>query len=143
MSFLDRVTRTAAASLPYRTAVKTVKHHDPHTGQIVEGANALKFERFIFDALPHAERWLAVETQRAEEFAPIKNATGTDSPETARAAQIALHTEWLNRAGIDPRGHAVEISPLFALDAEELADRILSETVSAGGMIAGPKLFKS
>ncbi|MCI0704619.1 MAG: UDPGP type 1 family protein, partial [Planctomycetia bacterium] len=88
--------------------------------------NAVKFERFIFDALPHAERWLAVETPRAEEFSPIKNATGTDSPETARVAQIALHTEWLKRAGIDTKGHAVEVSPLFALDADELAAKIAS-----------------
>lgn len=136
VSFLDRVTRTAAGSLPYRVALKTVKHHDPQSGAIVEGS-ALKFERFIFDALPHAERWLAVETPRAEEFAPIKNASGADSPETARAAQIALHTQWLKRAGVETHGYPVEISPLFALDAEELAAKIAS-----GITITGPTVLK-
>jgi UDP-N-acetylglucosamine/UDP-N-acetylgalactosamine diphosphorylase len=143
--FLERVTRTAAGSLPYRAAFKAVSHFDPATGeQVTAGTepNAIKFERFIFDALPHAEKWLAVETPRAEEFAPIKNATGVDSPETARAAQIALHTEWLTQAGIDTRGHPVEISPLFALDADELAEKILGSTVPARAMLTEPTVFK-
>jgi UDP-N-acetylglucosamine/UDP-N-acetylgalactosamine diphosphorylase len=143
-AYLDRVTR--AAALPYRTALKAVAHYHPESGQTVTPAgkepNAVKFERFIFDALPHAERWLAVETPRAEEFAPIKNATGPDSPETARAAQIALHTEWLTRTGIDPRGHDVEVSPLFALDADEFAEKILSTTVRKGNAISGPTVFR-
>lgn len=145
LDFLDRVTRTAAGSLPYRAAFKAVAYFDPAAGQPVPAPkepNAIKFERFIFDALPHAERWLAVETPRAEEFAPIKNASGPDSPETARAAQVALHAEWLRRVGIDPRGHPVEISPLFALDPDELAEKILSQTAPPGTMITGPKVFR-
>jgi UDP-N-acetylglucosamine/UDP-N-acetylgalactosamine diphosphorylase len=145
--FLERVTRTAAGSLPYRTALKAVAHYDPNTHANVAAPpskepNAVKFERFIFDALPHAERWLAVETPRAEEFAPIKNATGADSPETARAAQVALHTEWLRRAGIDTRDHPVEVSPLFALDADELAEKVLSSTVQPDKLVTKPTVFK-
>jgi UDP-N-acetylglucosamine/UDP-N-acetylgalactosamine diphosphorylase len=139
--FLDRVTRTAAGSLPYRVALKAVSHFDPNTGQTVAPAgkepNAVKFERFIFDALPHAERWLAVETPRAEEFAPIKNATGADSPETSRALQVALHAGWLRRAGIDTHGQPVEVSPLYALDADELAAKVPS-----GLQISGPTVLK-
>jgi UDP-N-acetylglucosamine/UDP-N-acetylgalactosamine diphosphorylase len=138
--FLERVTRTAAGSLPYRTALKSVAHFDPDRGEAITAPkepNAVKFERFIFDALPHAERWLAVETPRAEEFAPIKNASGPDSPESSRALQIALHTQWLARAGIDTHGHAVEISPLFALDADELAAK-----VPPGTTITEPKVFR-
>jgi UDP-N-acetylglucosamine/UDP-N-acetylgalactosamine diphosphorylase len=139
--FLERVTRTAAGSLPYRLALKAVSHFDPYTGKTVAPAgkdpNAIKFERFIFDALPHAERWLAVETPRAEEFAPIKNATGPDSPETSRAAQIALHTDWLRRAGIDTHENPVEVSPLYALDADQLAAK-----VPAGMVITGPTVLK-
>ncbi len=142
VAFLERVTRTAAGSLPYRAALKAVAHFDPQTGQTVPAPkepNAVKFERFIFDALPHADRWLAVETLRAKEFAPIKNASGADSPETARAAQIALHADWLRRAGIDTHGHAVEVSPLFALDAEQLAEKLRgSEPVK----IVEPTVFK-
>ena len=144
--FLERVTRTAAGSLPYRTALKAVTHFDPIRGETIAAPsepNAVKFERFIFDALPHAERWLAVETPRAEEFAPIKNASGADSPETSRRAlQIALHTEWLKSVGINTNGHAVEISPLFALDSDELAEKILSMTVPMGKGLTKPTVFR-
>jgi UDP-N-acetylglucosamine/UDP-N-acetylgalactosamine diphosphorylase len=142
--FLERVTRTAAGSLPYRTALKAVAHYDPVRGEMVAAPkepNAVKFERFIFDALPHAERWLAVETPRTEEFAPIKNASGPDSPETSRELQIALHTEWLKQAGIDTHGHAVEVSPLYALDADELAEKILSTTV-VPATVTKPTVFR-
>jgi UDP-N-acetylglucosamine/UDP-N-acetylgalactosamine diphosphorylase len=138
VEFLRRVTQVGA--LPFRTALKAVKHFDPHAGRHVEPGgepNAIKFERFIFDALPHAERWLTVETPRAEEFAPIKNATGPDSPETARAAQVRLYTEWLRRIGVDPGEHPVEVSPLFALDPDELADKIARDL-----KVSGPTVFK-
>lgn len=126
VGFLERVTRTAAGALPYHAARKSVAHYDPHTRTMVPAPpagepNAVKFERFIFDALPHAERWLAVETPRDEEFAPIKNATGPDSPETSAVAQLALYAQWLARAGVETNGNLVEISPLFALDEDELA----------------------
>ncbi|MBM3979097.1 MAG: UDPGP type 1 family protein [Planctomycetes bacterium] len=126
LSFLERVTRDTAAALPYRPALKCVSHYDPDTGATVAAPpptapNALKFERFIFDALPYAERWLTAETAREEEFAPIKNATGPDSPETSHVAQLVLYATWLARAGVETNGNLVEISPLFALDEEELA----------------------
>ncbi len=145
LDYLDRVTQIAADSLPYRPAFKEVEHFDPQRGEMVKPAgqpNAVKFERFIFDALPHAERWLVVETSRAEEFAPIKNATGPDSPETARAAMIALHAQWLAQAGIDTRGHPVEISPLLALDAEELTEKILTQTVPIETALSGPQMLR-
>ena len=65
--------------------------------------NAYKFERFIFDALPLAGRALVLETDRAREFNPVKNATGDDSPETARAALGSLFHGWLRAAGANRR----------------------------------------
>jgi len=38
--------------------------------------------------LPLADRWLAVATSRREEFSPLKNATGPDSPGVVRQAII-------------------------------------------------------
>jgi UDP-N-acetylglucosamine/UDP-N-acetylgalactosamine diphosphorylase len=140
LPFLDRVTLTAARALPYRAALKAVEHYDPTARQLVPAPaepNAMKFERFIFDALPHAQRWVVVETSRAEEFAPIKNASGADSPETSRAAQLALHAEWLRRAGVDTGGHPVEVSALFALDANELAAKM-----PPGTCITGPTVLQ-
>ena len=51
--------------------------------------NALKFERFIFDLLPHAKNALVVEFAEADVFAPLKNAPGA----AARYARVraAVH----------------------------------------------------
>jgi UDP-N-acetylglucosamine/UDP-N-acetylgalactosamine diphosphorylase len=125
VDFLQRV--TSERVLPYHIARKAVAHFDPIVQSHVSPAgtpNALKFERFIFDALPLADRWLAVETSRTEEFSPVKNATGSDSPTTSKNAQIALHARWLMNAGVATHGHPIEISPLFALDEEELKAKI-------------------
>lgn len=51
---------------------------------IPEAPNGYKFESFIFDLFPHFEDMAALMVQREVEFAPVKNATGDDSPETAR-----------------------------------------------------------
>ena len=101
-------------------------------------ANALKFERFIFDLLPAARRALAVEVNAAEVFAPVKNATGRDSPATVRAQMIALHRGWLQQAGVEVAdGVAVEIGPLAALDAAELAGRVETDTRVETGTFLG------
>ncbi len=138
VAFLERVIH--ARGLPYHIAQKAVKHFDPVTHAAVDPGktpNALKFERFIFDALPLAERWLAVEASRAEEFSPVKNASGNDSPDTSRAAQVALHTRWLSEAGAIANGQPVEISPLFAFDEEEVKKR-----VSPGTKFTGPTYLR-
>jgi len=134
LDFLERI--TSSGGLPYHVARKAITHFDPEVGSVVSPANelnGLKFERFIFDALPLANRWLAVQTSRSEEFSPLKNATGDDSPETVRAAQLALHSAWLAHAEVPTHGHDIEISPLFALDAEELKRKI-----PPGFAITGP-----
>ena len=71
--------------LPFHRAVKRVPYLDAG-GQPVSPAepNAIKFETFLFDALPAASRTITVEAAREDEFSPIKNAEGADSPETAR-----------------------------------------------------------
>ncbi len=131
VGFLRRVTRDAD-SMPWHLARKKVPHVSVR-GEAVEPAepNALKFERFIFDVLPLARRWAAVSTPREAEFAPLKNADGPDSPATVRSALINQAADWLGRAGVQvPRdadgnpAFALEVSPLFALDAEELARKV-------------------
>ncbi len=90
-----------------------------------ERENALKFEMFVFDVLPLADRWTVTETTRQDEFEPLKNATGADSPETARNAISNQAARWLRQAGVSVKaGVPLEISPLFALDAEELARKV-------------------
>lgn len=114
--------------LPYHRAHKAVPHID-ESGERVnpEEPNAWKFEQFIFDALPFAKRALVVEADRAREFLPVKNRDGADSPATVRDALLKLYAEWLatTKARVEPSAR-VEISPLYALDAEELAAKLPS-----------------
>jgi UDP-N-acetylglucosamine/UDP-N-acetylgalactosamine diphosphorylase len=129
VSFLDKVVKK---KLPWHLARKKVPFlHE--SGQVVEPdkENALKFEMFIFDVLPLAERWTVVNTTRRDEFEPLKNAEGADSPQSVRRAISNQAADWLEQAGaVVPRDAAgssavpLEISPLFALDARELAEKV-------------------
>lgn len=138
VEFLRRVT-ARGGGLNFHLARKKVPYYDPATGGTVTPAaeNALKFERFVFDALPLADRWLAVETRREDEFAPLKNATGADSPETVFRLMTGLHARWLAAAGVTANGHPIEVSPLFALDADECRGKI-----PPGFEVAGPTLLR-
>jgi UDP-N-acetylglucosamine/UDP-N-acetylgalactosamine diphosphorylase len=143
-SFIDRLTKDAHHfGLPYHRAIKKVPHIDLATGVKVEPhqPNAVKFEAFIFDALAACSKSLVVETGRTEEFAPIKNAAGEDSPASSHRLQSDRAGAWLEAAGVVvPRtadGHVdakIEISPLTALDADAVkkaraAGQIPSEIV--------------
>jgi len=86
--------------LPYHRAEKKVAHID-ETGQLItpEQPNAVKFETFVFDALPLAKNPLILEADRSEEFSPVKNMTGNDSLESSKADQIQKAKNWLLKAG--------------------------------------------
>jgi len=118
--------------LRYHRANKKIKCVDK-SGQVIEPEknNGVRFEKFVFDALPYARSPLVLLVDRAEEFAPIKNKEGKDSPATARRAMINLAASWLQKAGVtvprDAKGDSVariEIGPLYALDEDELRGRL-------------------
>jgi len=126
VDFLERVT-AGRQRLAFHVARKKLPHWDATTGETVtpDAENALKFELFVFDALPLADRWLTVRVRREDEFAPLKNDTGADSLETCQAGMIARARRWLTAAGATVAdGAAVEISPAFALDADELRTKL-------------------
>ncbi len=129
-SFIERL--AGEHRLPFHRAVKKVSFVDDQ-GRVVHPAepNAVKFEQFIFDALPLARSWSVVETDRAGEFEPLKNAVGPDSPATVHQRMSDQFGNWLEQAGASvprrPDGSVpfgIEISPLFALDAIELKSKI-------------------
>ena len=71
--------------LPYHTAVKKATYIDENGKLIVpEEPNAYKFETFIFDSFEMFDDVVILRVKREEEFAPVKNKEGQDSPETAR-----------------------------------------------------------
>jgi len=131
LSFLQRLAANGSM-LPFHRAIKKVPCLDER-GRLIRPTddNAVKFEMFVFDALPLARKVLVVETDRREEFEPLKNATGENSPQTVRRVMSNLFAGWLRRAGIEvgtredgSAAFPLEISPLLALDAEELRARL-------------------
>jgi UDP-N-acetylglucosamine/UDP-N-acetylgalactosamine diphosphorylase len=100
-SFARRVAADAERMLPYHASAKKIPYVDAD-GRLVRPTepNGHKLERFLFDALPAAERAAVVEVVRSEEYAPVKNAEGGDSPATARRALDAEVRRWLAAAGI-------------------------------------------
>jgi len=67
-------------SSTYHIAKKKIPYMDVDTRHTVDPSsiNGLKLEMFIFDVFPLASRWTVVEVAREDEFAPVKNAPGSE-----------------------------------------------------------------
>lgn len=121
----------AGVELPFHRADKKIPCLDAAGNPVKpEKPNGVKFELFVFDALPFAQNPIVIETARADDFSPVKNAEGLDSPATCRADQMRQAARWLRAAGadlsVDATGLpavALEISPLFGDDTESVAAR--------------------
>jgi UDP-N-acetylglucosamine/UDP-N-acetylgalactosamine diphosphorylase len=122
----------AARDLPLHVAHKKVPVCGDGGATVKPDApNAYKFEKFVFDVLPDARTVLNLAFDRADEFSPVKNASGADSPAMTRRDMSAKWARWLEEAGASvPRGGdgfpsvAIEIDPCFALDAAELRAKL-------------------
>ena len=78
--------------LPYHIAFKKAEYLDKDGVVVVpDKPNAYKFEAFLFDAFENLDDIAILRVKREEEFAPVKNAEGEDSPETAKAMYEAFH----------------------------------------------------
>ena len=92
-------------------------------GKVVKPAepNGYKFEKFIFDALPDAKSVACMAFDRTEEFSPVKNAEGKDSPATCKADLQAKWRRILSAAGVSiPAEMPIELDPLYALDSSDI-----------------------
>ena len=64
---------------------KKIPHIDENGDYIKpDSPNGYKFETLVLDMIHMMDNCLAFEVERSREFAPIKNATGVDSLESAR-----------------------------------------------------------
>jgi UDP-N-acetylglucosamine/UDP-N-acetylgalactosamine diphosphorylase len=113
--------------LPYHRAVKKI----PTFKGEIEGN---KFETFVFDALGYAKSSVTLEVKREDEFAPVKNKDGPDSPQTAHDLQVEMYARWLEYCRINlPKDDnnkfkgKIEISPLFAIDPNELKKKLQAD----------------
>ena len=82
---IDAVERMGSKPLPYHSAFKKATYIDKDGNKVIpDGPNAYKFEAFLFDAFGELDDMAILRVNREEEFAPVKNAAGVDSPEIAR-----------------------------------------------------------
>lgn len=124
-AFIERAGGAGSDSqLPFHRADKKIPFVDA-AGQSVnpEQANGVKFEMFVFDALPLAKNPVIIEAAREDDFSPVKNAEGLDSPQTCQEDQLRMFARWLKAAGETIETDATglpqirfEISPRFAVD---------------------------
>jgi UDP-N-acetylglucosamine/UDP-N-acetylgalactosamine diphosphorylase len=115
--------REAAKAMPLHLAFKKIPFVNA-AGKVEKPAepNGYKFEKFIFDILPNARRAAFLAFEQKDEFSPVKNAEGSDSPQTCRADMQAKWSSWLAAAGVTVAEDAppLEIDPVYALDAQDL-----------------------
>jgi UDP-N-acetylglucosamine/UDP-N-acetylgalactosamine diphosphorylase len=123
--FIARVGGDSAdVQLPFHRANKKIPYVD--SSGVVQSPlepNGVKFEMFVFDALPLARNPVIIESMRADDFSPVKNAEGVDSPKTCAEDQRRMYARWLQAAGVDLDVDATglptinfEISHRFAAD---------------------------
>ncbi|XP_010504992.1 PREDICTED: UDP-N-acetylglucosamine diphosphorylase 2-like isoform X2 [Camelina sativa] len=121
LDFLNQVANGLEKDSVYHLAEKKI----PSINGFTEG---LKLEQFIFDCFPYAPSTALFEVLRDEEFAPVKNANGSnfDTPESARLLVLRLHTRWVIAAGgflthsVPLYATGVEVSPLCSYAGENL-----------------------
>ncbi|MBN1786782.1 MAG: UDPGP type 1 family protein [Sedimentisphaerales bacterium] len=143
-TFVEQLNNEGFA-LPYHRANKKISYIDLQTGKKIEPTkpNGIKLETFVFDALPLTDKSIILETIRSEEFAPVKNAIGTDSPQVTKKMMVARAAAWLTQAGIkipqkpdNSPDCKIEIAPSFAIcpqDVQKKKDKV--EPVNPGDMV--------
>ena len=91
---LDALEKIAKIDLPYHVANKKTDYMN-EDGEFIEvkEPNAYKFEAFIFDAFNYFDDMSILRGRREEDFAPVKNAEGNDSPETAKKLYNDFHAK--------------------------------------------------
>ena len=132
MFSVEFLKKEAESELPLHVANKKVPFVDD-SGVLVQPdtPNACKFEKFIVDVIPDADVAINVEFARENEFSPVKNAEGNDSPATSRRDMMLKYAGWLETCGVeverDAEGvpvHYIEIDPCFALGPDDLAAKL-------------------
>jgi UDP-N-acetylglucosamine/UDP-N-acetylgalactosamine diphosphorylase len=127
--FIRRMARGDAA-LPFHRADKKITTIDAAGAAVKpEKPNGIKFEMFVFDALPFARNPVVIEARRQDDFSPVKNAEGLDSPKTCCEDQLRQFARWFKANGAPVTTDAsglpsatVEVSPLFGYDEDSFAD---------------------
>ena len=82
---VEKLFEISKQQLPLHIVEKKVPYIDENGVEVKpEAPNAYKFETLILDMIFMMDNCLSFEVEREKEFAPVKNATGVDSVESAR-----------------------------------------------------------
>lgn len=79
---------TLSGRLPYHLAEKAIPHIEDGERVTPKQPCGYKFETLVVDMVKLMGSCLAYEVERDKEFAPVKNLTGVDSVDTARALLV-------------------------------------------------------
>ncbi len=82
---INALEKASKEILMYHTAFKKNSYIDENGKEVIPTEpNSYKFESFIFDAFEFFDDITILRVEREEEFAPVKNKEGADSPKTAK-----------------------------------------------------------
>ena len=82
---IDAIEKISKEPLMYHSAFKKNSYIDENGKEIIpQEPNSYKFESFIFDAFELFDDIAILRGKREDDFAPVKNKEGVDSPKTAK-----------------------------------------------------------
>ena len=82
---INAIEEIAGKQLDYHVAIKKNAYIDEELKEFIpDEPNSCKFEAFIFDGFKFLDDMAVLRVKREEEFSPIKNKEGADSPATAK-----------------------------------------------------------
>jgi len=82
---IDAIEKVSKEALMYHSAFKKNSYIDEAGKEVIpQEPNSYKFESFIFDAFEFFDNIAIVRGKREDDFAPVKNKEGVDSPKTAK-----------------------------------------------------------
>ena len=92
---IDAIEKISKEPLIYHTAFKKNSYIDENGKEVIPTEpNSNKFESFIFDAFEFFDDIAILRGKREDDFAPVKNREGVDSPKTAKEL---YEKYWQNR----------------------------------------------
>jgi len=116
LSFIEKV---AKIELPWHLAQKT--YH---------GQKIWKFERFLFDVLPHSQKTGVVVYSRGDVYAPLKNLEGSHSLEKVQKALAAFDRRLMAQITKRPESnHLFELDPAFYYLSAEVEQKWSGKTL--------------
>ena len=82
---IDAIEKISKEPLIYHSAFKKNSYINEEGKEIIpKEPNSYKFEAFIFDCFPFFDDMAIIRGKREDDFAPVKNKEGVDSPRTAK-----------------------------------------------------------